>query len=75
MQSEGKVVPITGVYKKKDGRVYINLPSEITDVLDLIAEATNADRSEAMEMLVEHVIAPELERLKDAKEPTSDAAD
>lgn len=64
---EDKVIPIYGVYKKKDGYAYMNLPHDSIEKLDYIAGLTGLDRDSALEMVVDRLLEkmkPEIERLK-----------
>jgi hypothetical protein len=51
-ESGGKVVPICGVYKQKDGYVYTRLTQDESEKLDYIANLTGLDRDSALELVL-----------------------
>jgi hypothetical protein len=67
--SEEKVIPISGIYRKKDGYLYMNLDLDTSQKLDQIAEFTGLDRDGAMEMVLDHLIE-HLKREKKDSAPT-----
>src|SRR6185312_13566082 len=59
-ETDEKVVPIYGEYKRQDGYVHMRLPRDTSEGLDRIVNWTGLDRDSALEMVLDWYI----ERLK-----------
>ena len=75
MNSGDKVVPIYGVYKRKDGYVYMHLTQDESKKLDYIANLTGLERDRALELVLGRYLErmkPYIERLKREKKGATD---